>query len=145
MNAEHLMQVIKTGSTQEAFDAADQLEQLSRHEPRALWVIRPDIFDLINRTSQPGLMWQLAIIVPRVPWSDNEAATLIYKLSEWITVSASVIVKADALSAICLLALEHLDYMPIAKRYLARALKFGSAAEQARARSLIGRVEPEEH
>jgi hypothetical protein len=127
-----------------AFEAADELEKLSRQQIDAFLAYRAPLYKVVQSTSQPGVQWHMAEIVPRLDWSANEARVLCATFEQWILHSPSRIVKADALSAISYLAHEHADLMPVAKQYLARALKIGSPAEQARARKLISRqAEPE--
>jgi hypothetical protein len=141
---ERLIALIQTGNPGEQLDAAEALERLSRLNRLALNALRLDLLHLVHTAPLPSVQWHLAEIIPRLAWNSHEAGTLIAVFCSWIETSESVIVKADALSAVSFLAHQHAEYMPIAKRYLARALRFGSPAEQARARKLIDRVEHED-
>lgn len=121
-------------------DAAESLERVSRSHPQELTSYVEVILEATARTAQPGVQWHLAKIMPRLGVTERQAIDMAAVMSRWIDTSPSSIVRSDALSAIAYLAHAHEILMPAAKLALARALKSGSSAEQARARTLIGRV-----
>ena len=141
MGTARLIKQLSDHSAQLRFEAADALERVSRGtEARELLDYRADIISVMHETIQPGVQWHLAEIAPRLELDAETAAHVALLMERWIEQSKSTIVRSDALSCICYLAHQHDHLMPSAKLALARALKFGSSAEQARARKLIGRT-----
>jgi hypothetical protein len=140
MGVTSLLEQLESNDVGLRFEAADQLEQLSRREPAELYPYRDVVLKIVSVTEQPGVQWHLALMLPRLNLTFDQATNAAAVLSRWLDTSPSSIVKADCLTALSGLAHQYRELMDQTKYLLAKALKYGSPAERARVRNLLGRT-----
>jgi len=116
--------------------AADALEKISRAAPELLHPHKAEILGLADESQQIELQWHLAQMFSRLKLTATERRRAVARLTEYLQ-SRSSIVKTFALQGLYELARQDDQLQSEVAELLEEALRHGTAAMKARARSLL--------
>jgi hypothetical protein len=119
-----------------AMRAADALEKVSRQRAEWLARYRSRLMRSAVRTTDLAVRWNLAELLPRLPFDRRSTLLLAHRLEVWYLTDPSTLVRVHALEALVTLARRDARLRPAARRILAEAVRAGSPAVRARARRL---------
>lgn len=119
--------------------SGDALEKVSREHAEWFRPVRRELLELAQATTEQETRWHLAQILPRLRLRGIQRTTLLTLLRRYRQ-DESAIVRVCALEGLAVLAALDPALMSTVRREVERALKQGSAAEQARARRLRSRL-----
>jgi len=120
--------------------AADAIEKISLQKPEWLKRYKAELVGLLGEVEQQELRWHLAVLIPRLPLTDDELKGAVASLHRYLD-DRSSIVKTFALQGLADLSRLHPWLRPSVKELLEESSRTGTAAMKARSRKLLSRME----
>lgn len=133
---EELLSALGSTDPVVALRAADALEKLGREHAGWLAPHRARLLRIATRTSDPGVRWNLVLLLPALTRTSHARRRLADRLVGWYREDPSVFVRASALEALTHLVATDERMRPMADALLREALEDASPALRARARRL---------
>jgi len=123
--------------------AADAVEKVTRKQPELLEPFKKELLVLAAKTTQKGVQWHLAQIMPRLSLTQREWRRAVKIVREYLN-SESAILRTSALQALFELSFGSRDLRRKVTALITEKSKKGSPAERARARKLLLAMEKDE-
>ncbi|WP_214756284.1 hypothetical protein [Exiguobacterium sp. s157] len=120
--------------------SADAMEKVTRHHPELLQAHQSSLFQQLQIATQQEVRWHLAQLMPRMTWTEEEAADIAHVLSDWIDTETSNIVIVNALQAIFDLSAVHPRFRDELKALLESQFETGSPAVKSRSKKLLQKL-----
>jgi len=120
--------------------SADAMEKVTRHHPELLRAHQSSLFQQLQIAIQQEVRWHLAQLMPRMTWTEEEAADIAHVLTDWIATETSAIVIVNALQAIFDLSAVHPRFRDELRALLETQLEEGSPAVKSRAKKLLQKL-----
>ena len=120
--------------------AADAAEKVTRKFPAWLRPYKKELLGLMAETVEPEIRWHLAVMVPRLPLTENDRQMVFSALCKYLEDSSSL-VRTFALQGLADLAAGTPAIQPKVMEMLRLATRSGSAAMKARSRKLLKEME----
>ncbi|WP_404354213.1 hypothetical protein [Exiguobacterium aurantiacum] len=120
--------------------SADAMEKVTRRHPKLLQAHQASLFQQLHITTQPEERWHLAQLMPRLMWTEDEAADVVHMLTDWIATETSAIVIVNSLQAIFDLSAVHSRFRDDLKTLLESQLETGSPAVKSRSKKLLKKL-----
>jgi hypothetical protein len=120
--------------------AADALEKLQHVVPDQIAPFQTELLNIAAHVREPEIRWHLAQMLPRIPTSYMRRAKIAALLKTYCF-DASTIVRVSAMQGLADLAKADNTFRLLALRQVNSALEFGTPAEQARAKKLLGKFD----
>ncbi|MFY9858896.1 MAG: hypothetical protein WAK79_12555, partial [Exiguobacterium chiriqhucha] len=108
--------------------SADAMEKVTRRHPKLLRAHQASLFQQLHIITQQEVRWHLAQLMPRLTWTEDEAAAIFHVLTDWIDTETSNIVIVNALQAMFDLSAMHPRFHDELKALLESQLETGSPA-----------------
>lgn len=120
--------------------SADAMEKVTRHHPELLQAHQASLFQQLHRATQQEVRWHLAQVMPRMTWTEEEAADIAHVLTDWIDTETSNIVIVNSLQAIFDLSAVHPRFRDELRALLETQLEEGSPALKSRSKKLLQKL-----
>ncbi|WP_058764279.1 hypothetical protein [Exiguobacterium chiriqhucha] len=120
--------------------SADAIEKVTRRHPKLLQAHQASLSQQLHRAIQQEVRWHLAQLMPRLTWTEDEAADIVQMLTDWIDTETSNIVIVNSLQAIFDLSAMHPRFRDDLKTLLESQLETGSPAVKSRAKKLLHKL-----
>ncbi|MFC4684065.1 hypothetical protein [Exiguobacterium sp. s149] len=120
--------------------SADAMEKVTRRHPELLQAHQASLFEQLQIATQQEVRWHLAQLMPRLMWTEDEAADVVHMLTDWIATETSAIVIVNSLQAIFDLSAEHSRFRDDLKTLLESQLETGSPAVKSRSKKLLKKL-----
>ncbi|WP_214835364.1 hypothetical protein [Exiguobacterium sp. s36] len=120
--------------------SADAMEKVTRHYPALLQAHQASLFQQLHRATQQEVRWHLAQLMPRLMWTEDEAADIVHVLTDWFDTETSNIVIVNSLQAIFDLSAMHPRFRDELKVLLESRLETGSPAVKSRSKKLLQKL-----
>ena len=117
--------------------SADAIEKLTRRHPELLQAHQASLFEQLHRATQQEVRWHLAQLMPRMTWTEEEAAEIVYVLTGWIGTETSAIVIVNSLQALFDLSMLHSRFRDEVVALLEANLESGSPAVKSRCKKCL--------
>ncbi|WP_214842245.1 hypothetical protein [Exiguobacterium sp. s150] len=120
--------------------SADAVEKVTRHHPKLLQAHQASLFEQLHRATQHEVRWHLAQLMPRMRWTEEEAAEIVHVLIGWIDTETSNIVIVNSLQALFDLSMFHPCFREEVVALLEANLESGSPAVKSRCKKCLRNV-----
>lgn len=120
--------------------SADAIEKVTRRHPKLLRAHQASLSQQLHRAIQQEVRWHLAQLMPRLTWTEDEAADIVQMLTDWIDTETSNIVIVNSLQAIFDLSAMHPRFRDELKVLLETQLETGSPAVKSRSKKLLQKL-----
>ena len=120
--------------------SADAMEKVTRRHPKLLRAHRASLFEQLQIVTQQEVRWHLAQLMPRLMWTEDEAADIVHVLTDWFDTETSNIVIVNSLQAIFDLSAMHPRFRDELKVLLESRLETGSPAVKSRSKKLLKKL-----
>lgn len=120
--------------------SADAIEKVTRRHPKLLQAHQASLSQQLHRAIQQEVRWHLAQLMPRLTWTEDEAADIVQMLTDWIDTETSNIVIVNSLQAIFDLSAMHPRFRDELKVLLETQLETGSPAVKSRSKKLLQKL-----
>ena len=120
--------------------SADAMEKVTRRHPKLLQAHQASLFQQLHIATQQEVRWHLAQLMPRLTWTEDEAAAIVHVLTDWIDTETSNIVIVNALQTIFDLSAMHPRFRDELKVLLETQLETGSPAVKSRSKKLLQKL-----
>ncbi|UTT43719.1 hypothetical protein [Exiguobacterium aurantiacum] len=120
--------------------SADAIEKVTRRHPKLLQAHQASLFEQLQIATQQEVRWHLAQLMPRLMWTEDEAADIVHVLTDWIDTETSAIVIVNALQAMFDLSAVYPRFRFELKALLETQLETGSPAVKSRAKKLLHKL-----
>ncbi|TCI46075.1 hypothetical protein EVJ27_06170 [Exiguobacterium sp. SH3S2] len=119
---------------------ADAIEKVTRRHPELLRPHQASLFQQLHLGTQREVRWHLAQLMPRMTWTEEEAADIVRVLTGWIDTETSAIVIVNSLQAIFDLSAVHPGFRDELIVLLETQLEMGSPAVKNRCKKLLQKL-----
>lgn len=120
--------------------SADAIEKVTRRHPKLLQAHQASLSQQLHRAIQQEVRWHLAQLMPRLTWTEDEAADIVQMLTDWIDMETSNIVIVNSLQAIFDLSAMHPRFRDELKALLESQIETGSSAVKSRSKKLLQKL-----
>jgi len=120
--------------------SADAIEKVTRRHPKLLQAHQASLSQQLHRAIQQEVRWHLAQLMPRLTWTEDEAADIVQMLTDWIDTETSNIVIVNSLQAIFDLSAMHSRFRDELKTLLETQIEIGSPAVKSRSKKLLQKL-----
>ncbi|XCA84274.1 hypothetical protein ABKJ26_04030 [Exiguobacterium mexicanum] len=120
--------------------SADAIEKVTRRHPKLLQAHQASLSQQLHRAIQQEVRWHLAQLMPRLTWTEDEAADIVQMLTDWIDTETSNIVIVNSLQAIFDLSAMHPRFRDELKVLLETQHETGSPAVKSRSKKLLQKL-----